>query len=52
MLAGFRRLSVGIMWYVDVMARGMFIQRPVLRDVVVAGFGCMLQYGHKWVALC
>jgi hypothetical protein len=42
MLAGFRRLSIGIMWYVEVMVRGMFIQRFMLRDVVVAGVGCAL----------
>jgi hypothetical protein len=27
------------MWYVEVMVRGIFIQRPMLRDVVVAGVG-------------
>jgi hypothetical protein len=42
MLAGFRRLSVGIMWYVEVMVRGIFIQRPVLRVVVVVGVRCVL----------
>jgi hypothetical protein len=44
MLARFRQLSVGIMWYeyVEVMVRGIFIQRPMLRDVVVAGVGCVL----------
>jgi hypothetical protein len=42
MLAGFRRLSIGIMWYVEVMVRGIFMQRPVLRDVVVAAVGCVL----------
>jgi hypothetical protein len=41
MLAGFRRLSIGIMWYVDLMVRGIFIQRPILHDVVVAGVGCV-----------
>jgi hypothetical protein len=41
MLAGFRRLSISIMWYVEVMVRGIFIQRPILRDVVVAGVGCV-----------
>jgi hypothetical protein len=43
MLAGFRRLSIGIMWYVDMMVRGIFIQRSMLRDVVVAGVGCVLR---------
>jgi hypothetical protein len=37
-------LSVGIMWYVELMVRGIFIQRPMLRDVVVAGVGCELRY--------
>jgi hypothetical protein len=41
MLAGFWRLSVGIMWHVEVMVRGIFIQRPMLRDVVVASVGCV-----------
>jgi hypothetical protein len=41
MPAGFWRLSIGIMWYVEVMVRGLFIQRPMLRDVVVAGVGCV-----------
>jgi hypothetical protein len=41
-ITGFRRLSIGIMWYVEVMVRGIFIQRPMLRDVVVAGVGCVL----------
>jgi hypothetical protein len=40
MFAGFRRLSIGIMWYVEVMVRAIFIQRPMLHDVVVAGVGC------------
>jgi hypothetical protein len=43
MLAGFRRLSTGIMWYVEVMVRGIFIQRPMLRHVVVDGVGCVLR---------
>jgi hypothetical protein len=47
MLAGFRRLSVGIMWNVQVMVRGMFIQHPMLRDVVVAGVGCVLLWVPK-----
>jgi hypothetical protein len=41
MLAGFRRLSIGIMWYVEVMVRGSLFQRPMLRDVVVVGVGCV-----------
>jgi hypothetical protein len=32
------------MWYVEVMVRGIFIQRPMLRDVVVAGVGCVLNF--------
>jgi hypothetical protein len=46
MIAGFRRLSVGIMWYVEMMVRGIFIQRPMLRDVLVAGVGCV----HTWIS--
>jgi hypothetical protein len=42
MLAGFRRLSIGIMWYVEVLVRGLFIQGSMLRDVVLAGVGCVL----------
>jgi hypothetical protein len=44
MLAGFRRLSVGIMWHRDV-----FIQRPVLRDVVVAGVECPPRLSERTV---
>jgi hypothetical protein len=40
MLAGFWRLSIGIMWYVEVMLRGILIQCPMLCDMVVADVGC------------
>jgi hypothetical protein len=40
MLAGFLRLSIGIMWHVEVIAPRCIY--PVLRDVVVAGVGCVL----------
>jgi hypothetical protein len=43
MLAGFRRLSIGIMWYVEVTVRSIFIQRTMLCDVVVAGVGWVLR---------
>jgi hypothetical protein len=43
MLAGFRRWSIGIMWFVELMVRGIFVQGPMLRDVVVAGVRCVLR---------
>jgi hypothetical protein len=52
MLAGFRRLSIGIMWYVEVMVRGIFIQRPMLRDVVVAGVGCVCRNICMYILMC